>query len=365
MDITFDDTFKAEVVEAEGKKKVVLSGTLLHDSMNKNFWSVKSEDLDAIAKSVGKTQPIDIQHSMSDWEIVGSFISGHKSGKVVSYVGEITDTKAVNKFETDTWTADNMGISPTMEFGGLTCSICGKDPRKGECNHYRGETYDGKIAYVILVKPKLVRAGLTSRPAYAPGAGTISTVALNAELEKLLKKEVKSMTDDTLKEQIAQKDVKIKELQASVDGFEIKAKEIETAEIKKLKTDYDAVKAEIAKRDEKLKTLAAEKKAVEENLEAADKQIAKVKAEKRLVELTELLGDKEVAQTIVDKDLTDDEFKAEVELIQKVKASVKTTGSNGSLPPENGTQGSSDIVKAEFGMDTNEILKNIGIKIKE
>lgn len=362
MEVMFGSIFsEVKKVEAEGKKKYILSGTLMDDSMNKNFWKVKTEDLDKIASDINTSIPIDLQHSPSDWEMIGSFLSGKRIGNSVFYNGEITDTKAVEKFETGTWNARNMGISPTIKFESIECSVCGKDMRN--CGHYRGEEYDGKPAYAIINKPTLVRAGLTSGPAYAPSAGSIETVTLCASLEKLFNKEDENMADETLRAQLDKKDATIEKLEASVKDLtkklEAKTQEVVTEEMTKLTAEVKTLKEDIETKDNKIKTLAAEKKAIEENLEAADKIVSELKAEKRMTELVEILGDKEVAETIVKKNLSDEEFKAEVGLLKKVKASVKTSGT-GSAPTDNGGA-PADLVKAEFGQTTEDILKGMGL----
>ena len=44
-------------------------------------------------------------------------------------------------------------VSVSCSMGESICSVCGKDKRKGGCNHISGRKYDGKTAYTVLGAP--------------------------------------------------------------------------------------------------------------------------------------------------------------------------------------------------------------------
>ena len=155
--VVYDTSFQAEVKEANGVKYALISGTLMNDQMNDNNWEVPTEELFKIAEQF-KGHPIKIQHSESDWEIVGSGVEATVSGNTIHYVAKITDTAAVDKFVSGTWTTENMGISPKVHFDTVECSICGEDMKK--CDHIIGRKYDGVVASAITKGNKLEESSL-------------------------------------------------------------------------------------------------------------------------------------------------------------------------------------------------------------
>jgi hypothetical protein len=56
-----------------------------------------------------------------------------------------------------------VGLSPGFVVEELVCSICDADPR--DCEHLSGEAYEGKVAYRIIKKARLLEVSLVARPA--------------------------------------------------------------------------------------------------------------------------------------------------------------------------------------------------------
>lgn len=318
---------KAEIDEETGEvikpKRVSISGRLMDDSINKNFWRVKSEYHSKLAGEVTGVA-VKVQHSESDWEIIGTGIIGSSQGNLITYNSEVTDTDAVNKFETKTWNAQNMGISPSVTYDRVECSICGKEPEMSMFGpiheHQRGKKYKGQVAFLEIINPKLDEMSVTSRPAYAPNAGTIDVVSFSASLEKNFKKtEVKSMTEKDISKDyeiiLAEKENKITEIKDQLEAKNKEFKELQAS----------------------IETSEAKSKEVVEKLEATEKVLESHVRTVRAQTLTELNLPKELVSEVLEKKMTAEEFDAEVKRFKMIQeASVKndsqSTVGNGTVP---------------------------------
>lgn len=323
-------SFEVEILEAEGKKTAIIKGKLMDDSINKNNWHMATEDLKTVAEQIPGSA-IKVQHSQDDWDIVGTGVKGTVKGNTVFYENKITDPKAVAKFESGTWNSQNIGISPRLKFDSIICSVCGKDARVNH-EHVMGQKYNENVCKYGGNGAHLVEQSLTSEPAYKPQAGTIDNVAFSASMNKFIeyKKEEDSMSDTAAKDQSAKsqfdavilnKDHEIEDLKAEVEKGKKKTKEL------------DASKIDL---DKKYKELEAKYK------ESATKVDGFV-AEQRKTLLEERLKDKDLIASILENKMTDKEFKAELEMIDKIKASTKTNVGEGTLPAE----GTDDRAKLE------------------
>lgn len=361
--IQYGTSFTAEIKEENGKAVVFLSGTLMNDGMNSNYWQVPTEELEVIASQYAGS-PVKVQHADSDWDIIGSGISANVAENTISYIAKITDTKAVDKFVSNTWTAQNMGVSPSVQPTSVACTICGKDLTKNAfaCPHIVGETYEGKIAGIITKGNKLVESSLTSQPAYKEvGAGSIEGVNMQmmiASIQKITKTEEKKMAEKTeLEKKVAELETLKTELEAS------------KAEIVKVKADLKTAEEEVEKKkkkdeedddgeeDDKVKEVEKENAELKEKLEASKKEVTEFKKTVREAELKTIVPDEELVAEILKKDLTDEQFKAEIEMIKKVQTLSAST--NGSAPAENGAAGSKDVFTEEFGASKDEIVKRL------
>jgi len=98
--------------------------------------------------------------------------------------GNIGLFKAVEKFESGTWNIKNMGVSPSVNFESITCSICKGAVESMFHEHQPGNKYEGKVCNYIVNKPRLAEISLTSSPAYNPSSGTITDISFVAEVMK-------------------------------------------------------------------------------------------------------------------------------------------------------------------------------------
>lgn len=322
--VSYTTGFKLETLEAEGKKTLILKGKLMDDSINKNNWGMVSEDLKNVAKQITGSA-IKIQHSHNDWDIVGTGIKGEVKGNVILYEDKITDNDAISKFESGTWNAQNMGISPKIRFDNIVCSICGQDARVNH-EHHMGQTYKDEVCKYIGKGAHLVEQSLTSEPAYKPQAGTIDNVAFCASMDKFIvnKKEEDSMNNenkDQLDAVILEKDNVIDELKSEIVEKDKKIKEFEASNVE----------------------LENKHKELEEKYKETSEKLDKFVAEKRAAELEKRLTDKELIVNILGQKLTEKEFKAELEKIDKIQEQAKSNIGKGTLPAE----GTNDYATAE------------------
>lgn len=323
FNITFETEFSSvKILKGEKGTIAVIKGRLIDDSMNANFWKVESKSLPTLSSEV-KGLPVKLQHSKSDWDLIGEGKNGVLKDNTVHYISYVTDEKAVSKFETKTWTADNMGVSPSIDFKSIKCSICKKEI---ECfhKHQKGMQYGGKTAYYIVQEPHLKEMSLTTDPAYTKTAGTIDNVGLVAELNKILrsKKEMSEETEtsaDVTTQLIEQKDTKIEELKASI----IK-KDDEIGDFKK----------EAAKTEKKTEETAEKAKKIQSELESVKASLKEKVKEEREAEVKKRVTDEKLIAEIVEKDMSDKEFKAELKRIDKIQAQASTNTKKGSVSTE-------------------------------
>lgn len=334
-----------ETESAAEKKSIKIKGTLMNDKMNANGWKVRDSDLRSLAEQVEGT-PIKVQHAHSDWEIIGEGTKAivDETTKSIKFEANITDPKAIEKFDSGTWTIKNMGVSPSVSYAGLNCSICGKSAKT--CSHIPNKKYGEEIAGVITDTPKLVEISTTSNPAYKDvGAGVIETISsetLIASINDNVNLEGKLMAEKTEKEslmaQIAEEKKKSEEMIAQI-------KEL-SAQMEKLKTDFTQ-KEELSR---------AEKDTLIDKIKESETIIAGLKMKTRTAELESFITDKTLVAEMLKSDMTDEQFVAEVSKAKKLLA-TKTVGSNGSAPLDASKE--TDTFKAEFGTSKDDMMKRI------
>lgn len=327
-----------EVVEAEGAKRVVIKGDLMDDTVNKNHWRARAEELKNIAATfIGI--PIKVQHSISDWEIVGTGKNAEVMSNHVPYAADITDRHAVAKFEDGTWNAKNMGISPKIGYETLICSICGGDAEV--CEHVIGQEYNGIRAYVDVIGAHLIEASLTSNAAFKPSAGSIDDITLIASIDK-----------DKTSGGIIMSEEETEETPPAEGDEELEAKE---KELKEVKTKLESS---------------------ENELKATKERLYKFVEAKRTEEVKKRINDEKLVAQILseNKDTSDEEFEAQLKKIDAIQATVKKenppapegnkdTTLKGAVPPENSTPDlkarEDEIGKQLFG---EHYAKLIGVK---
>ena len=219
----------------DGKKKAIITGTLMNTEFNENDWRILAEDGEKIANQF-KGNPLKLQHSPSDLDIYGEGVEANFDSNVgeIYYKSMVSNPEAVKKFETGEWSENNMGVSPKMRHNKIECSVCGEDIRK--CNHTLGEIYDKKRCQVTLHSSHLVEHSLTSDPAYkGVGAGNINYVMMAAikggKMEEKEKKDFEAKIkekEDLVAEKekvIAEKEGEIEDLNDKVNKLTKKAED--------------------------------------------------------------------------------------------------------------------------------------------
>lgn len=377
---------KIEVLKAEEAddnkpathKKVIVSGEFFDDSVNKNFFRINKSVHTSLAGQVNG-MATKVAHSYDDWQMVGTGVSGKVSDNTVRYKVAVTAPRAIEMFETGTWNEKNMGVSPSIDVrdSEVICSICGANVMKDSCEHFPGQVYGktkdkkGKVCwYDISGIVRLVEGSFTSMPAYGPDSGTVDEVTFAASLMKIIKPKTfqKSFTkhDDLVDikkagqkptedgnmegsdaiDSLVAKSEEVTKLQAKVTEQAEKIAEFEKADVTKMKAELKETKTSLKEASEKLEsqtTLLAE---TEIKLEVYTKAA-------REAELTKIIDNKEVIASIVDKKLSDVDFKAEIVKLTKVKASFEKQVGSAPIDSADASQ--------EGVFDTKNYLASMGI----
>jgi hypothetical protein len=297
----------------------------MNNLVNSNKWKSDSKDLKVFAEDLTSGVAVKVQHSFNDWEVVGTSTKGHINNSNVYYESDITDPKAVEKFETGTWNERNMGTSPSISFEKIKCS-CGEIfANVYEHNHKPGDKNGKEIYYYIPMGGHLKEMSLTSNPAYKEsGAGNIESVAFAAELDEMFNKNKQKdggsiMEEETFKAVIAEKDNRINELSASVTE--------KTEKVKELEASISEKDTKLSERDTKIVSMEAEFKSTKESL-------GKYIKATREIELKKRVDNQDVINDILGREMTDEEFKSELKKIDVIQSNVRSNVGKGSLAEE-------------------------------
>ncbi len=355
--------FDAEIKKDDsGREYVELKGSLMNFQANDNHWGITEIEKSNIMNTIAGC-PVKIQHSDSDWEIVGTGIEGVAGNDFIGYISNITDTKAVDKFKTGTWNKDNMGISPQVVGEKITCSICNAEfDFGGYHEHFMGEIYNDKVCDYFISSTKLKEMSLTSNPAYKnTGSGNIMDIN---SFYASLNKEYNNINDKNkqIKADIMAEDALKKEIEAVRAEVEDAKKEVEEAKTgtEKVEKELEETKADL----EEAKTGNEEAKKENEELKAEVGKIkglyAEIQKGVREHELGEVIKNKEVIAEIIGKGLSDEDFKAEIKRYETIVAESKDVA--GSAPVGNEPVSDEAKFKAEVDSLTKSLEMTAGIK---
>jgi len=365
-EFTYNTTIKdIKVLDAseESPKKVIIYGDLMNDKLNANNWRVDKDEFPVIADNI-KGASVRIAHSTSGWDVIGTGLGGNYDDDGVHYEAEVTDPRAVEKFVSGTWNIKNMGSSPRLGYENLVCTVCGQDARK--CSHVSGRIYDGVVAGYIAKGVKLREITLTPDAAYEKvGSGTINDIMLFAhinerKIQKLkAKTEVLEMESAEFKGILAEKDARVDELKASLETEKVSVITLK-AEVEEAKKESEEAKKEVEKAKEEVEEAKKETEEAKKETEEVKASLNQYVSKERTAELKKRITDKTVIAEILNKNLTDEDFKAELKRIDAIQASAATNAGKGTLP----AGGSGEDVKAQtkklgIEMFGEEAFKNL------
>jgi len=359
-------------VDATEHKRVIISGILMNSSYNQNYFRVAN--LNGIAGEVDGT-PIKVQHAYSDWDVIGTGLNGNQENDIILYSGEIVDPKAVEKFETKAWNAKNMGVSPSVSFEKAICTICSKDIR--ECDHITGVEYNGKTCRVDLYGAHIQEFSMTSRPAYGPDAGTIDDVTFSASIEKNIRRIDNMKEIKEFEAALKKKEAEVTELKAEVEKLKKVTKD---AEIEKKDAEIAELKAKIKKAEEETppedtppkdkepegeeeggedKEDKPNTEAMKKELDATKEKLATYVKAERTAKIKERISDETIIAEIVDKNMTDKEFEAELKKIDTLKEQIKNNEGVGATAGDKGNKTAEEEFVNAWGASKEDILKDI------
>lgn len=193
-------------------------------------------------------------------------------------------------------------VSVGFSYSDLKCSICGNSYFGGECNHYRGREYDGRIAFTYITGVKeWYELSFVAVPAQ-PRAGVEKSFRQKLEDEKLNRLEGGNKVE------------KLIEYLKSL-GVEVKDDDHALSVVKEWKEKADATKGiedELATTKDSLKKAQDDAKAAEEKLKSAPDAAMAAAGQKffeetrnEIVRLGGLLGETTKTLEVVVKGVTD------------------------------------------------------------
>lgn len=278
---------------AEDSKSLLIEGTLLDISVNKNGWAVPEDELENIARQVNDGVQLRIDHSASVRDIIGATTFGEvdKINKKVNFKAEVDDPDIIRKIIKRRIKTVSIGAQAEA-----FCSECNKRIRPVK-------TCKCENSHPLIRNSKIKEVSLISSPAYQKSefvpVSFVASVedALNSSLqsnktkvETLEKEKImeeKRMTDEkitateTKTETIVHTDPKVVEALASVSdtlkGINTMLLEQRKAEETK-KTEVESAKAEAEKKEAAVK---AEKELFEKIRAMIKEELAKKPTEEK------------------------------------------------------------------------------------
>lgn len=349
--------------EGVNDNKLILQIKAIHNGMTRNLTNYTS---DALKNSLDSwTQPYQkkvLKNHDINAEPLGRIISAtysydeaaHKDA--VMLTAEITDPDAIQKIMDKRYSTVSVGGTSNS----VVCSICGTDIAKdGMCEHYKGEFYDGDLAFwniqdfdpdeiSFVNAPADVFAGVSEildDPMQKPPLGTVfnqSTQGTGKPLQEndnsIIDKGGQTMpTVEELQAKLAESEAalatKTTELEAKTTELETKTAELETktTEAADNATKLEEANTQIATLTESVNTLTAENATLTE-------EVSTVKAEKEAIETQVVETRTSIHKAIAEKvamakvflgKITTESVEAEVEeLIKRSEESLKDSFSD-------------------------------------
>lgn len=295
----------------------------IHSILTKNFTLYSPE---ALKESVARwtepyERPVIMHHNDEDGTIIGRVKSARFTNKTPE-TGKPGLILSLNVSEKEGIEGVKSGRLLTVSIGAnasdVRCSVCGRNIAEGDCNHQRGEIYDGKLCYWRVEKlgdPKEISYVIVPSDKYAKNVNIYSPEKFkrnsllaeseSEEVNRVLFDDIEKAIDKAMQESVEEskeeKDLEEKEISEEVKDESTDTKEDvaeepkEDEEDKKEDTDFVSVlnklQAEAREMEKTIITLKRElgiEKGLKEQLE---KELDVLREEKRtnLVEKNNIL----------------------------------------------------------------------------
>ena len=278
---------------------LVIKGTLLDNSVNKNGWQISEEDLPRLASQVAGLQ-LRCDHGRSIRDVIGGMTSAtyDSETKKVMFEAEVDDPSVIRSITRGR--LKNVSIGAQAQ---SICSIC-KTPNRPV------KTCKCEGGHSIIKDFKLKEVSIITEPAY-PEASEFSPVTFAASVEKELEFDDKKLINEETKVEQTLEENKIME--------EKNVSEVKTAETTNIVATVDPTLVEaitnlVKKNSEYLDFLAKEKE--EKEKEMKEKSESKMKEEN---EKTEAFKLEEKVKAIIKEELSKMEKKPAEEMKEEKK----------------------------------------------
>ena len=267
----------------------------IHSILTKNFTLYSPE---ALKESVTRwTQPYErpviMHHNDEDGTIIGRVKNAKFTNKTPE-TGKPGLILSLNVSEKEGIEGVKSGRLLTVSIGAnasdVRCSVCGKNIAEGDCNHQRGEIYDGKLCYWRVEKlgdPKEISYVIVPSDKYAKNVNIYSPEKFkrNSLLAESESEEVNRVLFDDIEKAID------KAMQESVEESKEDKKDLEEKEIsEEVKDESTDTKEDVAEEPKEEKAEESKEDSEEEIKEDKKEELEKTEDKKEDTDFVSVLN---------------------------------------------------------------------------
>ena len=267
----------------------------IHSILTKNFTLYSPE---ALKESVARwtepyERPVIMHHNDEDGTIIGRVKSARFTNKTPE-TGKPGLILSLNVSEKEGIEGVKSGRLLTVSIGAnasdVRCSVCGRNIAEGDCNHQRGEIYDGKLCYWRVEKlgdPKEISYVIVPSDKYAKNVNIYSPEKFkrNSLLAESESEEVNRVLFDDIEKAID------KAMQESVEESKEDKKDLEEKEIsEEVKDESTDTKEDVAEEPKEEKAEESKEDSEEEIKEDKKEELEKTEDKKEDTDFVSVLN---------------------------------------------------------------------------
>jgi len=343
----------------ENEDSVIITGLAVSDKVNSRYmrFTDKALDMASIPSSWQGAKTL-VDHEYRSFDIVGQVTAFDRASDGINFALDINPHHP-SKVHIQVKRRDIDGVSVGGEAHSVTCSICEKEVRDVECDHYLGIKYEDNIAIGLINDFKLKELSLTGFP-----ADTNAKITGFYDVAQSLNAEKKSRIEESVKKDDVDVSVKIdidttdleKKLGESSERF-INPKKEDKSDLKM--TDDNPKKEEIIiVENETIQILeSALEKFSKENAELSQ-YVTQKKSEEKESKIAKIMELSDMAKEKLDS-FSDESLDATLLTLSKVKqpkVDNKPKGSYTRVPlislEQADAKSKKELVRQLFGFDS-------------
>lgn len=355
--IEFKERISLSLTE-ENEDSVIITGLAVSDKINTRYmkFTDKALDMASIPNNWQGAKTL-VDHAYRSFDIVGQVKNFDRVSEGIAFGIDINPHHP-SKVHIQVKRKDIDGVSVGGEAESITCSLCNNEVRAVECDHYLGNTYEGKTAIGLINDFKLKELSLTGFPAddNAKITGFYGVAqSINAEKKSRIEKDAQdNVVDVAVKIDIDTTELEQK-IQESSETF-INAKNEDKSDLKM--TDDNPNNEEITiVENEKIQILeSALDKFSKENAELSQ-YVTQKKAEEKESKIAKIMELSDMAKEKLDS-FSDESLDATLLTLSKVKqpkVDNKPKGSYTRVPmislEQADAKSKKELVRQLFGFD--------------